>query len=52
MYITILDLVAVIIALVVSVTLVITTAIKNAQLSSNVRYWRDAYYLSIRKAGK
>lgn len=50
MYLTILDLVAIMIALGVSVTLVITTAIQNAritrystELTVSRDYWRKAY---------
>jgi hypothetical protein len=46
MYITTLDMLAVIIALVVSITLVVTSAIANARLTESVKYWRDAYFLS------
>jgi hypothetical protein len=55
MYITTLDMLAVIIALVVSITLVVTSAIANARLTESVKYWRDAYFLSEKdnqKAGK
>ena len=55
MYLTTLDLLAVMIALVVSVTLVITTAIANHRLDESRRYWRDAYFLAeqdVNKAGK
>ena len=44
MYITTLDMLAVMIALVVSVTLVITTAIANARLTASRDEWRQAYY--------
>jgi hypothetical protein len=44
MYITTLDMLAVIIALVVSVTLVVTTAIANARLTASRDEWRQAYY--------
>lgn len=50
MYLTALDLLAVMIALVVSVTLVITTAIANARLTRAVQEYRKAY-LDM-KAGK
>jgi hypothetical protein len=43
MYLTALDLLAVMIALVVSVTLVITTALSNRQLDESRRYWRYQY---------
>jgi hypothetical protein len=43
MYLTTLDLLAVIIALVVSVTLVVTTALANRRLDESRRYWRTAY---------
>lgn len=50
MYLTILDLVAIMIALGVSVTLVITTAIQNARITRygtemkvSRDYWRNAY---------
>lgn len=43
MYLSALDLVAVMIALGVSVTLVITTAIANARLTRAVRVYRDAW---------
>jgi hypothetical protein len=44
MYLTMLDMLAVMIALVVSVTLVVTTAIANARLTSSRDEWRQAYY--------
>lgn len=44
MYITTLDMLAVMIALVVSVTLVVTTAIANARLTASRDEWRSAYY--------
>jgi hypothetical protein len=44
MYITTLDMLAVMIALVVSTTLVITTAIANARLTASRDEWRQAYY--------
>jgi hypothetical protein len=37
---------AVIIALVVSITLVVTTAIANARLTESRNYWREAYFLA------
>jgi hypothetical protein len=46
MYLTTLDIFAVMIALIVSVTLVITTALANARLTTSVKYWRDAYFLA------
>ena len=46
MYLTTGDMLAVMIALVVSVTLVITTALANARLTTSVKYWRDAYFLA------
>ena len=50
MYLTTLDLLAVMIALVVSVTLVITSAVANARLTRSVQEYRKAY-LDL-KAGK
>jgi biopolymer transport protein ExbB/TolQ len=44
MYLTTLDMLAVMIALVVSVTLVITTALANARLTRSRDEWRKAYY--------
>ena len=44
MYITTLDMLAVMIALVVSVTLVVTTTIANARLTVSRDEWRQAYY--------
>ena len=44
MYLTTGDILAVIIALVVSVTLVITTALANARLTTSRDEWRKAYY--------
>jgi hypothetical protein len=44
MYLTTLDMLAVMIALVVSVTLVITTALANARLTRSRDEWREAYY--------
>jgi hypothetical protein len=44
MYLSTLDLLAVMIALVVSVTLVITTAIANARITIDRDYWRKAYH--------
>jgi hypothetical protein len=43
MYLTTLDLLAVMIALVVSVTLVITSAVANARLTRSVQEYREAY---------
>jgi hypothetical protein len=43
MYLTTLDLLAVMIALVVSVTLVITSAVANARLTRSVQEYRKAY---------
>lgn len=50
MYLTTLDILAVIIALVVSVTLVVTSAIANARLTRSVEAYREAYFNL--KAGK
>ena len=44
MYLTTLDLFAVIIALMVSIIFVITTAIANAILTASRDEWRKAYY--------
>lgn len=44
MYLSALDLVAVMIALVVSVTLVITTAIANHRMTETANYWRKEYF--------
>jgi len=44
MYLTAWDLLAVMIALVTSVTLVITTALANARLTQSSNYWRKAYH--------
>jgi hypothetical protein len=44
MYLTAWDLLAVMIALVVSVTLVITTALANARLQQSRDYWRKVYH--------
>lgn len=44
MYLTTGDMLAVIIALVVSVTLVITTVLANAKLTISRDEWRKAYY--------
>lgn len=46
MYLTTLDLLAVMIALVVSVTLVVTTAIHNARLQRAVTEYRKAWLIS------
>lgn len=43
MYLTTLDLLAVTIALVVSVTLVITSAVANARLTRSRNDWRQSY---------
>ena len=43
MYLEVTDLIAVMIALVVSATLVITTALHNRQLDESRRYWRYQY---------
>jgi hypothetical protein len=43
MYLTTLDLLAVMIALVVSVTLVITSAVANARLTRSVQEYREAW---------
>ena len=50
MYLTTLDTLVVIFALVVSVTLVITTALANARLTRSVEEYRKAYFNL--KAGK
>jgi hypothetical protein len=50
MYLTTLDTLVVIFALVVSVTLVITTALANARLTRSVKEYRKAWLDS--KAGK
>jgi hypothetical protein len=44
MYITTGDILAVIIALVVSTTLVVTTALANAKLTRSRNEWRKSYY--------
>jgi hypothetical protein len=46
MYLTTLDLLAVMIALVVSVTLVVTTAVQNARLQRAVGEYRKAWLIS------
>jgi hypothetical protein len=46
MYLTTLDIFAVIIALVMCITFVITTGIANAKLTASVKYWREAYFLA------
>lgn len=46
MYLSALDLLAVMIALVVSVTLVITTAVHNARLERAVREYRKAWIIA------
>ena len=52
MYLTTLDLLAVTIALVVSVTLVITSAVANARLTRSVQEYRAAYLDLKRQANK
>ena len=55
MYLQVTDIIAIVIALGVSVTLVITTAIANHRLDESRRYWREAYFLAeqdVQKAGK
>jgi hypothetical protein len=52
MYLTTGDLLAVMIALVVSVTLVITSALHNARLQRSVQEYRAAYLDMKRQAGK
>ena len=52
MYITTLDILAVMIALVVSVTLVITTALANARITRSRDEYRVAYFDLKRQAGK
>lgn len=52
MYLQVTDLIAVMIALGVSVTLVITTAVANARLTRSVREYRVAYLDMKRQAGK
>lgn len=47
MYLTSWDLAGIILALVVSLTLVITTAIANARLTKNRNYWRSVYYSMV-----
>jgi hypothetical protein len=49
MFLTTLDLLAVMIALVVSVTLVITSAVANARLTRSVQEYREAW-LTAKKA--
>lgn len=44
MYITTGDMLAVIIALGISLTLIITTAVANARLTASRDYWRKAYH--------
>jgi hypothetical protein len=44
MYITTMDMLAVMLALVVSITFIITTAIANAKLTISRDEWRQAYY--------
>lgn len=43
------DIIAVIIALTVSVFLVATTAIRNWQLTEGRNYWRSKYYEAVSK---
>jgi len=52
MFLTTLDLLAVMIALVVSVTLVITSAVANARLTRSVQEYRAAYLDLKRQASK
>ena len=52
MYLTTTDLLAVMIALVVSVTLVITSAVANARLTRSVQEYRAAYLDIKRQASK
>lgn len=52
MYLTTLDLFAVMIALIVSVTLVITTALANARLTRSRDEYRVAYFDLKRQVGK
>ena len=52
MYLTTTDLLAVMIALVVSVTLVITSALHNARLQRSVQEYRAAYLDLKRQVGK
>lgn len=44
MYLSTMDMLAVMLALVVSITFVITTAIANAKLTISRDEWRQAYY--------
>ena len=44
MYASTLDLLAVMIALVVSITFVITTGVANARITASRDEWREAYY--------
>jgi hypothetical protein len=46
MFLTTLDMLAVIIALVVSITLVVTTAIANARLTRSVQEYRQAWLIA------
>lgn len=52
MYLQATDLLAITIALVVSVTLVITSAVANARLTRSVQEYRAAYLDMKRQAGK
>ena len=52
MYLEATDLLAITIALVVSVTLVITSAVANARLTRSVQEYRAAYLDMKRQAGK
>jgi hypothetical protein len=44
MYLSTMDMLAVMLALVVSITFVITTAVANARLTASRDEWREAYY--------
>jgi hypothetical protein len=50
MYLSTMDMLAVMLALVVSITFIITTAVANAKLTISRDEWRNAYYAE--KAGK
>jgi hypothetical protein len=52
MYLEVTDLFAIMIALVVSVTLVITSALHNSRLTRSVQEYRAAYLDLKRQAGK
>lgn len=52
MYLQVTDLIAIVIALGVSVTLVITSAVANARLTRSVQEYRTAYLDIKRQAGK